>query len=122
MKNDRQFYQIIINGQLDSSWSVWFDSLIITWRDVADGDTTVRQTMLAGYVPDQAALYGMLNKIRDLNLELVAVTCSTPTRGTLQLTERVSDEQIALVQQSFAQVCSQDARLAALFYARLFEL
>jgi hemoglobin-like flavoprotein len=122
MKNDRQFYQIMINGQLDARWSAWFDGLIITWCDVTDGDTTVRQTMLAGYMPDQPALYGMLNKIRDLNLELVAVTRCTPPRRTLHLTERVSSEQIVLVQQSFAQARSQDARLAKLFYGRLFEL
>ena len=57
-----------IQGHLDNTWSAWFDGLAIT--HVADGDT-----VLAGDLPDQAALHGVLIKVRDLGLPLFAVTC-----------------------------------------------
>ena len=59
-------YQIRVKGHLDPAWSAWFDGLSVTYD--ADGDTT-----LAGPVADQAALYGLLRKARDLGLTLVAV-------------------------------------------------
>jgi hypothetical protein len=78
MKNDRHFYQITVNGQLDLYWSTWFDGMSITWCDVAAGAGTARQTMLSGYVRDQAELYGILNKLRDLTLVLVRVERLSP--------------------------------------------
>lgn len=60
-------YQIRIAGLLDSSWSEWFDGLSISYT--ADG-----ATILAGPLPDQAALHGVLNKIRDLGLTLLTVS------------------------------------------------
>ncbi len=65
-------YQITVKGYLDASWSAWFDGLTITHD--ADGNTT-----LAGEVRDQTALYGLLDKARDLALTLVAVTDLTST-------------------------------------------
>ena len=59
-------YQIRVKGHLDPAWSAWFDGLSVTYD--ADGDTT-----LAGPVADQAALYGLLRKARDLGLTLLAV-------------------------------------------------
>jgi hypothetical protein len=59
-------YRITITGALDDSWSAWFDGLALA-RD-AGGDTT-----LEGAVRDQAALHGLLAKVRDLGLTLVAV-------------------------------------------------
>lgn len=59
-------YQIRVKGQIDPAWSIWFDGLSITHD--ADGDTT-----LAGSVTDQAALYSLLRKARDLGLTLLAV-------------------------------------------------
>jgi len=59
-------YQIRVKGHLDPTWSAWFDGLSMTHD--ADGDTT-----LAGPVIDQAALYGLLRKARDLGLTLLAV-------------------------------------------------
>lgn len=59
------FYQIRIRGQLTDDWSDWFAGLQITRR--ASGDT-----LLAGPL-DQTALHGVLARIRDLNLILLAV-------------------------------------------------
>jgi hypothetical protein len=59
-------YRITVKGALDDRWSPWFDDLRITHR--ADGDTA-----LVGIVRDQAALHGLLARIRDLGLTLVAV-------------------------------------------------
>jgi hypothetical protein len=59
-------YQIRIEGQLGPQWTDWFEGLTITLED--DGDT-----LLTGPVVDQAALYGLLKKVRDLGLPLVAV-------------------------------------------------
>jgi hemoglobin-like flavoprotein len=122
MQDDRQFYQILVDGQLDPNWSSWFSGLIITWPTGATGASTARQTLLSGYVPDQAALYGILNKLRDLNLTLVAVTRSTLPQSAVKLAERVSAEQITLVQHSFAQLGGQAEQIASLFYTRLFDL
>lgn len=60
------FYQIRVNGHLDTQWSTWFDGMQIV--NEPNGET-----VLAGPVVDQAALHGLLNKIRDLGLPLVAV-------------------------------------------------
>ena len=59
-------YQIRIKGQLDSQWTDWFGGLTITLGE--DGDT-----LLTGPVVDQAALYGLLKKVRDLGLPLLAI-------------------------------------------------
>ena len=60
------FYHIIVQGHLDAGWSAWFDGLTIT--NIAHG-----QTVLAGPIRDQAELHGVLAKIRDLGLPLIAV-------------------------------------------------
>jgi hypothetical protein len=59
-------YHIHIQGYLDPQWADWFDNMILTHN--RDGTTT-----LAGPVVDQSALYGLLDKLRDLGLQLVAV-------------------------------------------------
>ena len=64
-------YQITVKEYLDESWSTWFDGLTITHD--ADGMST-----LAGAVRDQSALYGLIDKARDLGLTLVAVGRSAP--------------------------------------------
>ena len=59
-------YEIRVKGLLDPSWSEWMDGLAI--EPQAHGET-----LLAGPIRDQAALHGLLNKIRDLGLLLVSV-------------------------------------------------
>jgi hypothetical protein len=64
--NQPVVYQIRLKGQLDSQWTDWFAGLTITLAE--DGDT-----LLTGPVIDQAALHGLLRKVRDLGMILVAV-------------------------------------------------
>jgi len=59
------FYEIRVEGVLDSRWSSWFEDLQLT----SEGG----RTLIAGPVPDQAALHGLLARIRDLNLPLISV-------------------------------------------------
>ena len=60
-------YHIRLKGHLDQHWSAWFDNLTIS--NEANGEAVLR-----GRLPDQAALHGVLIKIRDLGLPLLAVT------------------------------------------------
>jgi hypothetical protein len=64
-------YEIRVNGVLDSRWSAWFDGLQVI------GDER-GQTTITGPVADQAALHGLLAKIRDLGLELLEVRRTDP--------------------------------------------
>ena len=64
--NQAMIYQIRIEGQLGPQWTDWFEGLTITL--VEDGDT-----LLTGPVVDQAALHGLLKKVRDTGLTLIAV-------------------------------------------------
>ena len=60
------WYEIRIKGHLDTRWAAWFDDLTITLEDNGE-------TVLTGPVVDQAALHGLLRKVRDLGLPLVSV-------------------------------------------------
>jgi hypothetical protein len=59
-------YEIRLEGQLDPRWSEWLEGMTITPLETGE-------TQLTGVVVDQAALHGLLNRIRDLNLKLVSV-------------------------------------------------
>ncbi len=60
-------YEIRVQGRLDQRWSTWFDGLTISY----EGD---KITVLRGSLVDEAALHGVLIKVRDLALPLVAVS------------------------------------------------
>jgi hypothetical protein len=61
------WYEIRVQGHLDPRWTAWFDGMEMGQAD--DGTTVLR-----GAVPDQAALHGVLARLRDLGVTLVAVT------------------------------------------------
>jgi hypothetical protein len=67
-----KYYEIKISGHLDQRWSEGFAYLKLTHLE-GDG------TLLSGLLPDQPALHGLLERIRDLNLTLISVTCGTPS-------------------------------------------
>jgi hypothetical protein len=67
-------YEIRIKGHLDDQWSDWFGGSTITLEE--DGNT-----LLTGPVVDQAALHGLLKKVRDLGMPLVSVNFVNPGRG-----------------------------------------
>ena len=64
-----KIYHIRIKGHLESQWSDWFEGLAITLED--DGNT-----LLSGLVADDAALHGLLKKVRDLGMRLLLVKCA----------------------------------------------
>ena len=66
----KQIYQIKISGRLDQRWIDWFDGMQISTEMTAKGNPI---TVLTGPVIDQVALRGLLTKIWDLNMELIAV-------------------------------------------------
>ena len=70
MPGNPKTYQIKAQGQLDESWSDWFDQMTVTVECNADG---LPVTTLTGTVIDQAALHGILRRINDLNLPLLSV-------------------------------------------------
>ena len=76
--NQHQCYEIRLKGQLEARWVKWFDGLAITLEENGD-------TLLTGPVIDQAALHGLLKKVRDLGMPLVSVNSVEPD------TEEVSE-------------------------------
>jgi hypothetical protein len=64
-------YRIRVKGHLDTFWQAWFENLSITH----DGDGT---SLLSGPIRDQAALYGLLIKLRDLGLTLLFLEAGAP--------------------------------------------
>lgn len=59
-------YEIRLNGHLDAHWTTWFDGLTVSHE--SDGTTVI-----SGPITDQAALHGVLQRVRDLGLPLVSV-------------------------------------------------
>ena len=70
-------YEIRIKGHLDNRWADWFEGLTITLEE--DGNT-----LLIGPVIDQAALHGLLKKVRDLGMPLVSVNFVKPSQAKKQ--------------------------------------
>jgi hypothetical protein len=64
-------YEIRLTGRLDAHWAAWFDGLTVS--DETDGTT-----LICGPIADQAALHGVLQRVRDLGLPLVSVTRMKP--------------------------------------------
>jgi hypothetical protein len=73
-------YEIRLKGHLDARWAAWFDGLTLT-RD-SDGTTIIH-----GPVTDQAALHGLLQKVRDIGLPLISVTQVPPGQPRLPAIE-----------------------------------
>jgi len=74
MSMPQEFYQITVKGHLDNRWANWFEGLTITREDNGE-------TLLTGPVVDQAALHGLLRKVRDLGLPLLSVTRVRPSQA-----------------------------------------
>jgi hypothetical protein len=67
-------YELRLKGHLDARWSTWFDGLSFT--HASDGTT-----IISGPVADQAALHGLLSKVRDLGLPLLSVVHVEPEQA-----------------------------------------
>jgi len=74
------WYEIRLKGHLDTRWAAWFDGLSLT--NESDGTTLIH-----GPVADQAALHGLLQKVRDVGLPLVSVTQVEPDQPTASTTQ-----------------------------------
>ena len=64
-ESDKTFYEIQVKGYLDARWNELFDGMSITWKD--------NVTTISGEVADQAALHGLLARVRDYGLVLISV-------------------------------------------------
>ena len=63
-------YEIKVKGHVDEAWSSWFEDMAITTGFTEDGTPV---TTFTGQLDDQAALHGVLAKIRDINMPLISV-------------------------------------------------
>lgn len=70
---NNEYYEIRLKGHLEARWEQWFDGLIISLEE--DGNT-----LLSGPLADQAALHGILKKVRDVGLTLLSVNSVKPDR------------------------------------------
>ena len=82
-------YQIRIKGHLSHQWADWFEGLTITLEDNGD-------TLLTGTVIDQAALHGLLKKVRDLGMPLISVNRVNPNQVDESIVKPVIDRTYSL--------------------------
>jgi hypothetical protein len=80
-EHDPGRYEIRVRGRLESRWAAWFDGMTLTPQ--SDGTTTIH-----GPVVDQAALHGLLRKLRDVGLALVSVTQVQPDQPAVTTEEK----------------------------------
>ena len=73
-QNAPERYEIRLKGHLDDKWADWFEGLTITREDNGE-------TLLIGPVVDQAALHGVLRKVRDLAMPLLSVSRVRPSQA-----------------------------------------
>jgi len=71
----QQKVEIRVKGQIDKTWSEWFNELSVKHHEQEN------ETILTGFVPDQAALYGLLAKLRDIGLELASFESERVAEG-----------------------------------------
>ena len=83
--NQTIVYQIRLKGHLSHQWTEWFEGLTITLEE--DGNT-----LLTGPVIDQAALHGLLKKVRDLGMPLLSVNSVEPCTQDTSDNEQVTHE------------------------------
>ena len=81
--DDSTEYEIRVRGHLDARWSAWFDGLSVT--NESDGTTVI-----SGPVVDQAALHGLLQKLRDVGMPLISITQVSPDLTSSEPTSRRS--------------------------------
>jgi hypothetical protein len=74
-------YEIRLKGHLASRWAAWFDGLSLSLNN--DGTTTIH-----GFVADQAALHGLLQKVRDIGVPLISVTQVGPDQPDVSIAPR----------------------------------
>jgi hypothetical protein len=74
-------YEIRLKGHLASRWATWFEGLSLAPR--SDGTTIIH-----GFVADQAALHGLLQKVRDIGLPLISVTRVEPDLADVPIAPR----------------------------------
>jgi hypothetical protein len=82
----RETYEIRLKGRLDARWADWFDGLTLTQE--SDGSSVLR-----GSVADQAALHGVLSRVRDLGLPLVSITRTEAAQPGARNTDTVHDHE-----------------------------
>ena len=81
--DDSTEYEVRVKGHLDARWSAWFDGLSLTRE--SDGTTVI-----SGPVVDQAALHGLLQKLRDVGMPLISITQVSPGLTSSERTSRRS--------------------------------
>ena len=74
-------YEIRLKGHLDDRWADWFGDVVITLEDNGD-------TLLTGPAADQAALHGLLKRVRDLGMPLLSVNFANPDQARPQEDKR----------------------------------